>query len=82
MINTQLNQDILNKDNLLLSQIKWQVEFNNFNLTSLCWNKTWIMITNENFFDNWNIDIWSFVFSQIDWWGIYSKKYWNKEIQI
>lgn len=82
MINTQAN-NLVNQDTIISWLIKWKVEFNNFDLTSLCsWSKTWIIITDHNFFDNGNIDIWAYVFSLIDWWWIYQKKYTNKDIQI
>jgi hypothetical protein len=78
----QFNEWLINQDNLLPWVIKWQVELNNFDLTSLCTSNTWIIIKTWNIYDNWNIDLWAFVSSQIDWWWVYNKKYWNKSITL
>lgn len=78
----QFNTQVFNKDTKIPWLIKWEVEINNFDLTSLCTSQTWIMIKTWNEFDNWNIDLWVYVSSMIDWWWVFSKKYWNKTLNL
>lgn len=61
---------------------KWLIEFNDFNLMSLCWNNNWIIVKQWNFHDVNNIDIGSYVSSLIDWWGVFNKKYWNRTLSL
>lgn len=79
-MNTLINENVINFDTPLLWAVQGNVEFNNFDLTSLCNNKTWYLIKTWNEFDRTNIDLWAYVSSLIDWWWVFSKKYWNQTI--
>ncbi len=80
MLNSQFNE-IFNQDNQIAVNIKWLIEFDWFDLTSMCWGKkTWYMLKNWDVLDLNNINIWEFVSSTIDWGWVYNKKYWNRQV--
>lgn len=81
MINEQFNSSQFNQDHNITATTKWLVEFDSFDLTSMCgWNKYWYMLQTGNDKDLDNINIWEFVSSTIDWWWVYNKKYGNKSV--
>lgn len=59
---------------------KWIIQFNDFDLTSLCNNSTWFVIKTWNELSLDNIIIEDFVSQVIDWGTVIDKRYWNKSV--
>lgn len=57
---------------------KWIVQFNDFDLSSLCNNSTWYLIQTWNELSLDNTIIEEYVSEIIDWGTIIDKRYWNK----
>ena len=85
MFNQQTNTEYFNKGHFIVWNEWGIINFDWLNLMSLCspgiW-KNWIAVKEWNFFDLTNIDLWEFKSSISDWGWIYSKKYWNKNLNL
>lgn len=107
----QFNITQFNENTIIEWAEKWPIEFDWYNLMSICkienianiwndenvWNDNnvwndfytriwtnpfWIWILRGNFYDLNNIDVSSFNSSLADWWWVYNKKYWNKQVRF
>ncbi len=83
MLNSQFNSEQFNQDHTISEDVKWLIEFDWFDLTSMCWwKKYWYMLKNGDVFDLNNINIWEFVSSMIDGGWVYNKKYGNRSVSF
>lgn len=75
-----LVNDILNDIEYLRTLTKWDIQFNDTDLSSLDGRWYWIMVKHWNELSLDNIDITEFESELSDWWYVLNKKYWNKKI--
>lgn len=81
-MNYQSNSQLFNQDHTYNDTQVYPISFNGYNLMSLCWSTTGVIIQTMNAHSLQNIDLTSFVSSLSDWGWVINKKYSNKNISL
>ena len=78
----EIINSLINDIQPISSLTKWILQFNDYNLTSLCWNASWVMVKTGNTLSLDNITIERYTSEILDWWIVIDKRYWNKSVKF